>query len=167
MDSANFSDPEREYGSIPMANLMQSSGLEVLQQVIDGEVPAATIGRTMNFALSKVEPGIAVFRGLANSNHYNPLGTVHGGWFATILDSALACAVQTKLPKGIGYTTIEFKVNLVRPILENTGEVVCEGNVVHFGRTIATSEAKLKTIEGKLLAHGTASCAIFPLKPRD
>jgi len=108
-----------------------------------------------------------VFRGIALLDHYNPAGTVHGGWAATIMDSALGCAVHTKMQPGMGYSTIEFKVHLVRPIFANTGEVICEGRVVHIGRTIATSEATLKTVEGKLLAHGTETCAIFPLKKRE
>lgn len=103
---------------------------------------------------------------MALDAHYNPIGSVHGGWAATIMDSALGCAVHTKMQAGMGYSTIEFKVHLVRPIFEHTGEVICEGNVVHIGRTIATSEATLKTIDGKLLAHGTETCAIFPLKNR-
>lgn len=99
----------------------------------------------------------------------NPLGGVHGGWAATLLDSALACAVQTLLAKGEAYTTAEFKVNLTRPITPGTGEVVCEGVVVHKGRTLAVSEAKLLDANGKLLAFGTETCAIFPaekLRPR-
>jgi uncharacterized protein (TIGR00369 family) len=91
------------------------------------------------------------------------MGTVHGGWAAAILDSALGCAVHSMLPVGTGYTTIEFKVNLVRPMFDKTGEVVCEGNVLHFGRTIATSEATLKRADGKLIAHGTCTCAIMKL----
>ena len=164
MTSSNIHAPEQEFGSIPMDKLMQFSGLELLQQMLAGEVPGPTIARTMNFTISEVSSGGAVFRGEALADHYNPLGTVHGGWAATIIDSALGCAVQTKLPKGVGFTTIEFKVNLVRPIFDHTGEVVCEGNVIHIGRTIATCEANLKTKDGKLLAHGTATCAIFPIK---
>lgn len=167
MTSSTIHPPEQEFGTIPMDKLMQFSGLEVLQQMLDGEVPGPTIARTMNFTISEVSSGGAVFRGEALADHYNPLGTVHGGWAATIIDSALGCAVQSKLPKGVGFTTIEFKVNLVRPIFDHTGEVICEGNVIHIGRTIATCEATLKTKDGKLLAHGTATCAIFPIKQPD
>ncbi len=107
--------------------------------------------------------GHAVFRGLPSERHLNPLGTVHGGWAATLLDSALACAVQTLLARGEAYTTAEFKVNLTRPITPKTGEVVCEGRVVHKGKTLAVSEATLKDANGKLLAFGTETCSIFPV----
>jgi uncharacterized protein (TIGR00369 family) len=105
-----------------------------------------------------------VFRGLPGERHLNPLGTVHGGWTATLLDSTLACAVQTLLEKGEAYTTAEFKVNLTRPVTPDTGEVVCEGKVVHRGRTLALSEATLKDRDGKLLAFGTETCAVFAAK---
>ena len=101
-------------------------------------------------------------RGLPGTRHLNPLGGVHGGWAAAILDSALGCCVQTLLAKGEAYTTAEFKVNLTRPITPQTGEVVCEGKVIHKGRTLAVSEATLKDAKGKLLAFGTETCAIFP-----
>jgi len=149
------------FGSIKPELFMKHSGLELLQMMADQKIPGPPIAKLMNFILSEVELGRAVFRGLPNLDHYNPAGTVHGGWPATIMDSALGCAVQTKLPAGMLFTTIEFKINLVRPLFENSGEVVCEGNIVHFGRTIATSEATLKRADGKLVAHGTCTCAIF------
>jgi len=167
MTSSIFTDPNQKFGSLPPEKMMEISGLDLLQQMMDGKLPAPTIGRTMNFVLSDASDGVAVFRGIALLDHYNPAGTVHGGWAATIMDSALGCAVHTKMQPGMGYSTIEFKVHLVRPIFANTGEVICEGRVVHIGRTIATSEATLKTVEGKLLAHGTETCAIFPLKKRE
>jgi uncharacterized protein (TIGR00369 family) len=100
---------------------------------------------------------------MPGERHLNPLGGVHGGWAATLLDSALGCAVHSTLQKGEAYTTAEFKVNLMRPITPNTGEVVCEGRVVHRGRTLAVSEATLKDGNGKLLALGTETCSIFPV----
>ena len=150
-------------GTIPRAEIGLYSGIELLQRLIDGHYPAPPIGQQLNFALSEVSEGRAVFRGLPGARHLNPLGSVHGGWAATILDSALACAVQTLLARGEAYTTAEFKVNLTRPIGPNTGEVVCEGRVVHKGRTLAVSEATLKDRDGKLLAFGTETCSIFPL----
>jgi uncharacterized protein (TIGR00369 family) len=149
-------------GTIPHEDLAQFSGLELLQRIIDGQYPAPPIGATLNYALVEVSEGRAVFRGVPSERHLNPLGTVHGGWAATLLDSALACAVQTLLVKGEAYTTAEFKVNLVRPITPQTGEVVGEGRVVHKGRTLAVSEATLKDRSGKLLAFGTETCSIFP-----
>lgn len=156
-------------GTIPHADLAHFTGLELLQRIVDGYYPAAPIGARLNYGLTEVTEGRAVFRGLPGEAHLNPLGTVHGGWAATLLDSALACAVQTLLVKGEAYTTVEFKVNLTRPITPNTGEVICEGRVIHKGRTTAVSEATLKDAAGKLLAFGTETCSIFPaenLKPR-
>ncbi|MCF6322122.1 MAG: PaaI family thioesterase [Rhizobiaceae bacterium] len=149
------------FGSIEPKLFLQHSGLELLEMMAAGKIPGPPIAKLLNFILSEVDLGRAVFRGIPTLDHYNPAGTVHGGWPATLLDSALGCAVQTKLPRGMMFTTIEFKINLVRPLFENSGEVVCEGKVVHFGRTIATSEATLKRADGKLVAHGTSTCAIF------
>lgn len=149
-------------GTIPHEDLAHHSGLELLQRVVDGRYPAAPIGLALAFALEEVSPGRAVFRGMPDERHLNPLGGVHGGWTATIMDSALACAVQTLLEKGEAYTTAEFKVNLIRPITTRTGLVTCEGTVVHRGRTTAVSEARLVDGDGKLLAFGTETCTIFP-----
>jgi uncharacterized protein (TIGR00369 family) len=150
-------------GSIPFEDVALYTGIELLQRLIDRKYPAPPIGARLNFALSEVSEGRAVFRGLPSERHLNPLGGVHGGWAATLLDSALACSVQTLLAKGEAYTTAEFKVNLTRPITPKTGEVVCEGKVVHKGRTLAVSEATLKDKDGKLLAFGTETCSIFPV----
>lgn len=162
--SDGFINTHKNFGNIAPEIMAQYSGLELLQRMIAGELPAPTMARTLNFILSEVDDGLAVFKGMATEDHYNPIGSVHGGWAGAIMDSALGCAVHTKMPKGMGYSTIEFKVHLVRPIFKHTGEVLCEGKVVHIGRTIATSEATLKTLDGKLLAHGTETCALFPMK---
>ncbi|RUW87115.1 PaaI family thioesterase [Mesorhizobium sp. M8A.F.Ca.ET.023.01.1.1] len=147
---------------MPHADILKYTGLELLQRIIDGKCPAPPISFQLSFALTEVSEGRAVFRGVPSERHLNPLGSVHGGWAATLLDSALGCAVQTLLEKGEAYTTAEFKVNLTRPITPRTGEVVCEGKVVHKGRTLAVSEATLKDAGGKLLAFGTETCSIFP-----
>lgn len=149
-------------GTIPHADIQSYTGLELLQRIVDGLYPAPPIAFQLNFALAEVSEGRAVFRGVPNERHLNPMGGVHGGWAATILDSALACSVQTLLEKGEAYTTAEFKVNLTRPITPRTGEVVAEGKVIHKGRTLAVSEATLKDANGKLLAFGTETCSIFP-----
>jgi len=149
--------------SLPIDKVAKHSGLELLNMMIAGELPAPPMAKAFNFILSEAEAGRVVFRGIPLADFYNPLGTIHGGWPAAILDSSLGCCVHSMLPAGMAYTTIEFKVNLVRPLFDHTGEVFCEGNVIHMGRTIATSEATLKTSEGKLIAHGTETCAIFPL----
>ncbi len=150
-------------GTIPHEDLAKYTGLELLQRIVDRKYPAPSINARLNFALTEVSEGRAVFRGLPSERHLNPLGGVHGGWAATILDSALACSVQTLLERGEAYTTAEFKVNLTRPITPKTGEVVCEGRVVHKGKTLAVSEATLKDTNGKLLAFGTETCSIFPV----
>lgn len=138
------------------------TGLQALTKMIAGELPAPPICRTMGFLLTEVGEGFARFEGEPAFEHYNPLGTVHGGWAATILDSALGCAVHATLAPGEGYTTAEFKVNLVRPIFSTSGRLVCDGRVIHRGRRMATSEATLKDAAGKLLAHGVETCMIFP-----
>ena len=150
-------------GPIPMELARTRRGIDLFQDMIAGKLPAAPIAKTLNFTLVRAEEGVVEFRGYPLAEHYNPLGTVHGGWPATILDSALGCCVHTMLPAGTGYTTIEFKVNLMRPMSEKTGEVICIGRVVHLGRTTAVSEATLKTGDGKLIAFGTETCAIFPM----
>jgi uncharacterized protein (TIGR00369 family) len=150
-------------GVIPRERMRDTAGIDLFHEMIAGKLPPAHIAKTLNFTLSDVGDGFAQFRGEPMVDFYNPAGTVHGGWMATLLDSALGCCVQTKLPAGFGYTTIEFKVNLIRPLFANSGEIICDGRVVHFGRTTAVSEATLKTSDGKLVAMGTETCAIFKL----
>lgn len=151
-------------GTIPHGDLALYSGLEIILRLIEGHYPQPPIAARMNMALVEAEAGRAVFKGLPGERHLNPLGGVHGGWAATIMDSALGCCVQTLLEKGEAYTTVEFKVNLTRPITPKTGLVTCEGTVVHRGRTTAVSEARLTDANGKLLAFGTETCSIFPLE---
>jgi uncharacterized protein (TIGR00369 family) len=150
-------------GTIPHEDIAEYSGLELLQRIIAGKYPAPPMAALLNFTLIEVGEGRAVFIGLPGERHLNPLGGVHGGWAATIMDSALGCAVQTMLQKGEAFSTAEFKVNLTRPIMPGMGEVVCEGRIVHKGRTLAVSEATLKDRNGKLLAFGTETCSIFPM----
>ena len=146
---------------IPPEYFLKYSGLEILEMIVRGELPGPAIARLLNFELIHVEAGRAKFQGEPGLEHYNPVGTVHVGWPATILDSAMGCAVQTRLPAGMIFTTAEFKVNLVRPLFHDSGRVHCESDVIHFGRTIATSQANLKLANGKLVAHGTCTCAIM------
>jgi uncharacterized protein (TIGR00369 family) len=108
-----------------------------------------------------METGIAVFQGRPQLKHYNPLGSVHGGWFATLLDSALGCAVHSTLPAGKAYTTLELKVNIVRALTDAVPFVRAEGRVIHLGRQVATAEARLIGPDGKLYAHATTTCLIF------
>jgi uncharacterized protein (TIGR00369 family) len=150
-------------GLIPHEDLASLNGLDLLRRLVRGEYPAPPMAGLLNFTIVEAEPNRVLFRGLPDGRHLNPLGGVHGGWAATIMDSALACAIHTTLEAGEGYTTAEFKVNLTRPITLRTGEVICEGKVVHRGRTLAVSEASLRDSSGKILAFGTETCSIFPV----
>jgi uncharacterized protein (TIGR00369 family) len=149
--------------SIPLEDVTTLSGLELMQRVIAGTYAAPTIAERMNFALVEATEGRVVFQGMPSNRHLNPLGGVHGGWAATILDSALGCCVHTLLAPGEAYSTAEMKINYTRPITPQTGIVTAEGKIVHKGRTLAVSEARLTDQNGKLLAFGTETCSIFPL----
>ena len=159
----NMIPPGMKFGVYEPEIAAKYSGLQLLQMMIKGEQPAPPIAKLLNFVLSEADLGRAVFRGAPTFDHYNPANTVHGGWPAAILDSAMGCAVQSMLPAGTFYTTIEFKVNLVRALSENSGEVVCESKIIYVGRTTATSGATLKLANGKLAAHGTCTCAIIKM----
>jgi len=138
------------------------SGLEQMRALIAGEIPPPPIAELMGFTLVSVDEGHALFRGEPGEQHLNPLGSVHGGFAATLLDSALGCAVHTTLPAGIGYTTLELSVNLVRGITPATGPVLAEGHVLHAGRRTATAEARLTAEDGgALLAHAKTTCLIL------
>ncbi len=138
------------------------SGLEYMQALIAGTLPHPPISVLMNFRLVEAAFGRSVFVGEPAEYHYNPIGMVHGGLVATLLDSALGCAVHTTLPAGVGYTTLELHVNFVRPVTKDTGELRCEGVVLHAGRRLATAEAKVFDGAGKLYGHGTTTCMVFP-----
>src|SRR6185436_14628063 len=137
------------------------SGLEFLRKIVDGEIPPPPIGSLMNFAIAEFSEGSAVFVVEPAEYHYNPIGVVHGGVAATLLDSAMGCAVHSTLPAGAAYTTLEIKVNYLRPISAETGEVRCEANIIHLGSRTATAEGKILDQRGKLYAHGTTTCIIF------
>ncbi len=160
MSTGDVGAAERDTGLAPPEMLKQMSGLEFLSAIRDGRLPAAPIVHTLDFELSEVEHGRTLFRGTPGFAHYNPISSVHGGWYATLLDSCMGCAVQSTLPKGSGYTTLEFKINLVRAITGDTGPVDAEGKA---GRRIGVAEGRLTDGAGKLLAHGTTTCLIFPL----
>lgn len=139
------------------------SGIETLETLIRGDLPQPPIAEVMNLRLVRAEIGLVVFEGEALAAHRNPAGVVHGGWAATILDSALGCATHSTLVIGERYTTIEMKVSYFRPIIAGkTGLLTCEGRIVNRGRTLSVSEARLVDGEGKLYAHGTETCMVFP-----
>jgi uncharacterized protein (TIGR00369 family) len=136
-------------------------GLAIMQAMMAGELPYAPIAKTLDFLLIEIERGRAVFQGTPRAEHLNPLGTVHGGWFATLLDSALGCAVHTMMPAGRAYTTAELGVNLVRAITPKVPRVRAEGTVVHCGRQLATATARLVGADGMLYAHASTTCLVF------
>ena len=152
-----------EYEGRPtdVARMLSMPGLDYLRGIISGEQPAAPIAATLGFKPVEVDFGRAVFEGVPARYAYNPLGGVHGGWYATLLDSALGCAIHSTLPAGKGYTTIDLSVSLVRGITERTKLVRCEAKVVHSGSTVSTAEAKLFDDRGQLCAHGTTTCLIM------
>jgi len=153
-----------KYGVVPPDILKTYDGLNFLKGIVDGTLPQAPIAETLGFRLVEAEPNRAVFEGQPDLRYYNPIGTVHGGFAATLLDSALACAILTTMVKGETSTTLELKINYVRPITEDTGKVTAEGRVIHRGRTVATSEGDLKDASGRLYAHATTTCMVFPVK---
>ena len=157
-------DARREVGVVPTETLLSQDGLSFLRDMIDGKFPPPPIMQTLGFALASVDKGRAAFEGEPQFRHYNPIGVVHGGFAMTLLDSALGCAVHTTLTKGEAYTTLEVKVNLVRPLTKDTGLVTAEGRILYRGRTLATAEGDIKDKAGKLYAHATTTCMIFPAK---
>lgn len=137
------------------------SGMKYLRKIIAGEMPAPPMAALMNFGISELGEGRAVFTVEPAEYHYNPNGAVHGGLAATLLDSAMGCAVHSTLPASVGYTTLEIKVNYLRPMTRQTGRVRAEARTLHVGRTTAMAEARLIGADGKLYAHATTTCLIF------
>lgn len=152
---------ERRIGIASREEVEGLTGLEMLEAIVAGELPSPPIGATMGFRLVEVAAGRAVFEGRPGPELLNPLGQIHGGVALTLIDSAAGCAVHSELPEGVGYTTVETKVNFTRPITPGSA-VRCEGRVLSRGRQIATAEARLLSTEGKLLAHGTSTLIILP-----
>ena len=145
----------------PAGQVFGRTGMQVLQAIFEGELPPPPIGDTLDFIPIHMAPGFAVFQGRPQRKHYNPLGMVHGGWFATLLDSAVGCAVHSTLPAGKGYTTLELKVNIVRSLTDTVPLVRAEGKLIHAGRQVATAEGRIVGPDGKLYAHATTTCLIF------
>lgn len=148
-------------GVVPVEMLRSMSGLKFFEGIIAGRLPRPPISAVLNFEIVSAERGLVVFKGEPAFDFYNPLSSVHGGWTATLLDSCMGCAVHSMLEAGHGYTTVEFKVNFVRPITADTGTLFAEGRIINLGRTVATSEGKLVDPSGKIYAHATATCLIL------
>ncbi|WP_372988982.1 PaaI family thioesterase [Sulfitobacter sp.] len=148
---------------LPQAEALKLSGLEFMQKILDGTNPGPPIGQTMGYKLYEVSDGRAVFRGAPEFNVTNPLGTVHGGWYGTLLDSAMACAVQTKVPRGSIYTTLEYKINILRSIPLGM-EIECIGTTNHVGRSTGVANGEIRGIkDGKLYATGSTTCIIMQI----
>lgn len=154
-------DAGRRYGVASADELASMTGLEVMQAVCDGRLPAAPISRVLGIDMVEVAPGFVAFAGEGREDFFNPLGMVHGGWAATLLDSCMGCAVHTTMPRAAGYTTLEIKINYIRAIAAASGMLRAEGRVVHKGRRTATAEGRIVDRDGKLYAHGTTTCLIL------
>ena len=140
--------------------ILSLSGLEFMEAVRDGRLPGPPIAQLMNFTLDTVAPGRAVFRGTPAFSHVNPVGGVHGGWYGTILDSCMGCAVMTTIPKGAIYTTLEYKINIVRAIPLDT-TVIATGVVDHAGRSTGVATGRIEGLDGTLFATGSTTCIIM------
>ena len=161
--SSAAAQQDKPFGVIPIEQMRQMSGLEFLQSVFLNEGPRPPIGQIMNFGSSEIEFGKVMFEGNPSEKFYNPIGTVHGGYALTMLDSCMSCAVQSTLPKGTGYTTVELKVNFVKAMTATTGTIRAEGKVINVGKRIGTAEGRVIDKDGKLIAFGTTTCLIFPI----
>lgn len=137
-------------------------GLDYLKRIVAGELPGVPIGDTLGFRIAAAEPGQVTLVGRADGRSYNLIGTVHGGWAASILDTAMALAALTELDAHHDFTTLDIKINYLRPMTTETGEVHAQGRVIHRGRRVALCEAELLDRDGKRLAHGTSTCLILP-----
>jgi uncharacterized protein (TIGR00369 family) len=151
----------KTYGTVSADRQKEMSGLELVQGLVDGTLPLNTIARTLGYDVSEAVSGRVVVTAEPGDIHLNPAGTVHGGFAATLLDSCMGLAIQSTLEKGVGQTTLEFKISLVRPITPETGPIKAEGIVLNRGRRVGTAEGRLTDGEGRLLAHGTTTCLIF------
>lgn len=157
-------NPHKRFGVVDRNTAARESGYAFLMKLLDGTHPTPPFSEVSDTWLVEVGEGRVVFEARPSARFYNPMGTVHGGWISTVLDSAMGCAVHSMLKAGQAYTTVELKVNFVRPLLEQTGIVRCEGKIVHSGGRLATADGRLTDGAGKLIAHGSETCMIFPVE---
>lgn len=151
----------RTYGTVSVSRQKEMTGLEFIQGLASGSLPMNTIAQTLGYAVAEAEHGRVIIVAEPNGTLLNPAGTVHGGYSATLLDSCMGLAIQSTLEKGIGQTTLEFKISLIRPITPESGAIRAEGSVLSRGRRIGTAEGRITDHGGRLLAHGTTTCLIF------
>ena len=152
-------------GVVTLKDIQGLTGLQTIQGVRDGTLPYATIAQTLDYVLVEAEDGLATFQGTPGATQLNPMGGIHGGWYATLLDSAMACAVHTKMPVGRSYTTAELSINIVKAIRPDVQRVRAIGEILHCGRQLATAHGRLVGPDGTLYAHGTTTCLVFDLPP--
>jgi uncharacterized protein (TIGR00369 family) len=152
----------KTYGTLDPEQRKPMSGLAFVQGLVSGAVPLNTIARTLGYDIVEAESGRVTITLIPTDDHLNPSGTVHGGLTATLLDSCMGLAIQSMLEPGLGSTTLEFKISLIRAITTETGEIRAEGKVLNCGRRVGTAEGRVSDAEGRLLAHGTTTCLVFP-----
>jgi uncharacterized protein (TIGR00369 family) len=155
--------PDPEYGVTPTQVMASMPGIDFVRAIFAGRLPAPPIMQTVQPFDTSAEPGMVVMHSIPGFRHYNPIGSVHGGYAATLLDSAMGLAVHTMLPPGTGYTTLEFKISFIRGMSEDTGAVRTEGKTLNVGRRAATAEARITDAKGRLLAHATTTCLVFEI----
>src|ERR1700730_17394758 len=155
--------PKVEYGVTPTEVMASRAGVDFVRAIFDGKLPAPPIMQTIEPFDSTAEPGVVVMHSIPGFRHYNPIGSVHGGYAATLLDSAMGLAVHSALPAGTGYTTLEFKVSFIKGMTEDTGVVRTEGHTLNVSRRAATAEARMTDSNGRLLAHATTTCLVFEI----
>ena len=157
-------NPAREFGLVSLETAASLSGLDFLRGLIDRIYPAPPFAEVTDIWPVSAEPGRIVFEGMPSARFYNPMGIVHGGWIATLLDTAMGCVVHAGLKPGQTYATIEMKTAFVRPVSQRTGKLRCEGTLLHLGARVASSEGKIFDEGGRLIAYGSESCAIADMK---
>jgi len=155
--------PSVEYGVTPTDIMASMPGLDFVRAMFAGKLPTPPIMQTVEPFDQSADPGVVAFNSIPGFRHYNPIGSVHGGYAAILLDSAMGLAVQSRLPAGTGYTTLEFKISFIRGMSKDTGAVRTEGRVLNVGRRAATAEARITDSKGRLLAHATTTCLIFEI----
>lgn len=161
MNDSPVPNPTVEYGVTSPEVLASMAGIDFVRGIFDGRLPAPPIMQTIEPYDSTVEPGVVVMYSVPGFRHYNPTGSVHGGYAATLLDSAMGLAVHSTLPPGSVYTTLEFKVSFIKGMTRDTGPVRTEGRTLSVGRRAATAEARITDAKGRLLAHATTTCLVF------
>jgi uncharacterized protein (TIGR00369 family) len=155
--------PTPEFGVTPIAVMASMPGIDFVRAIFDGKLPSPPIMQTIEPFDCTAEPGVVVLNSVPGFRHYNPIGSVHGGYAATLLDSAMGLAVHSMLPVGTGYTTLEFKISFIRGMTKDTGPVRSEGRTLNVGRRTATAEARITDAKGRLLAHATTTCLVFEI----